>query len=58
MIIKSMPNTPVPVRIIALVLFLVGLPLALLSKAMTRSPFYRIRRERYREEAREPVGAS
>jgi amino acid transporter len=56
-IIKSLPTTPVPVRIIALVLFLVGIPLALLSKAITRAPFYRIRRERYREEAPQPVRA-
>jgi len=48
-IVKVLPGTPVPVRIIALVLFLVGIPLAYLSKAITRSPFFATRRERYRE---------
>ena len=48
-IVKSLPGTPVPVRIIALVLFLVGIPLALLSKAITRAPFFSTRRERYTE---------
>jgi hypothetical protein len=56
-IVKSMPGTAVPVRIIALVLFLVGIPLAFLSKAVTRSPFFQTRRERYTEEAPVPVDA-
>jgi amino acid transporter len=51
-IIKSLPGTPVPIRIIALVLFLVGIPLAVVSKALTRSPFFATRRERYVEEER------
>jgi amino acid transporter len=50
-IVKSMPGTPVPVRIIALVLFLVGIPLAIVAKAVTRAPFFATRRERYTEEA-------
>ncbi len=50
-IVKSLPGTAVPVRILALVLFLVGIPLAFLSKAVTRSPFFSTRRERYVEEA-------
>lgn len=49
-IIKSLPGTPAPVKIIALVLFLVRIPLALLSKAITRAPFFSTRRERYTEE--------
>jgi len=49
-IVKSMPGTPTPVRILALVLFLVGIPLALLSKAITRAPFFATRRESYQEE--------
>jgi hypothetical protein len=48
-IVKSLPGTPVPVRILALVLFLIGIPLALLSKAITRAPFFSIRREHYHE---------
>jgi len=56
-IIKSLPGTPVPVRIIALVLFLVGIPLAFLSKAITRAPFFATRRESYREERSEPARA-
>ena len=35
-IVKSLPGTATPVKIIAVVLFLVGIPLALLSKAITR----------------------
>ena len=54
-IIKSLPGTPVPVRIIALVLFLVGIPLAFLSKAITRAPFFATRRENYQEERSEPA---
>jgi hypothetical protein len=54
-IVKSLPGTPVPVRIIAMVLFLVGIPLAFLSKAITRAPFFRTRRERYREDKPEPA---
>jgi amino acid transporter len=49
-IIKSLPGTPVPVRILALVLFLAGIPLALLSKVITRAPFFSTKPERYREE--------
>ena len=55
MIVKSLPGTPVPVRIIAVVLFLVGIPLAFLSKAITRAPFFRTKREHYREEKPEPA---
>ena len=54
-IVKSLPGTPVPVRIIALVLFLVGIPLAFLSKAITRAPFFATRRESYSEERAEPA---
>jgi amino acid transporter len=54
-IVKSLPGTPAPVQILALVLFLAGIPLALASKALTRAPFFAIRRERYREDAPEPV---
>ena len=54
-IVKSLPGTPVPVRIIALVLFLVGIPLAFLSKAITRAPFFATRRESYREDRPEPA---
>ncbi|MBV9383552.1 MAG: APC family permease [Streptosporangiaceae bacterium] len=54
-IIKSLPSTPVPVRIIALVLFLVGIPLAFLSRAVTRAQFFQTRRERYTEEAPVPA---
>jgi amino acid transporter len=57
-IIKSLPTTSTPVKIIALVLFLIGIPLALLSKAITHAPFFQIRRERYTEEKRQPVGSS
>jgi amino acid transporter len=56
-IIKSLPTTSTPVKIIALVLFLIGIPLALLSKAITHAPFFQTRRERYTEE-RQPVGSS
>jgi amino acid transporter len=56
-IVKSLPTTSTPVKIIALVLFLIGIPLALLSKAITHAPFFQIRRERYTEE-RQPVGSS
>jgi amino acid transporter len=54
-IVKSMPGTPTPVRILALVLFLVGIPLALLSKVITRAPFFATRRESYQEEGSEPA---
>ena len=57
-IVKSLPGTPTPVKIIAVVLFLVGIPLALLSKAITRAPFFAMRRERYSEETPQPVGSS
>jgi hypothetical protein len=56
-IVKSLPGTATPVKIIAVVLFLVGIPLALLSKAITRAPFFATRRERYTEEAPQPVGS-
>jgi amino acid transporter len=56
-IVKSLPTTSGTVQIIALVLFLVGIPLAFLSKAITRSPFFSTRRERYTEEAPVPVDA-
>jgi hypothetical protein len=45
------------VLIIALVLFLVGIPLALLSKAITCAPFFSTRRERYTEDVPQPVGS-
>jgi hypothetical protein len=35
----------------AVVLFLVGIPLAFLSKALTKAPFFATRRERYSESA-------
>ena len=54
-IVKSLPGTPVPVRIIALVLFLVGIPLAFLSKAIIRAPFFATRREHYQEDRPEPA---
>jgi hypothetical protein len=56
-IIKSLPGTPVPIRIIALVLFLVGIPLAFLSKAITHAPFFATRRESYREGDERPEPA-
>jgi hypothetical protein len=45
-IIKSLKGTPVVVLILALVLFGAGIPPALLSKAITRAPFFSTRRER------------
>ena len=48
-IIKSLPTTPHPVLIIAVVLFLIGIPLALLSKAITARAVLLTRRERYTE---------
>jgi amino acid transporter len=57
-IIKSLPGTPVPVRILALVLFLIGIPLALLSKAITHAPFFHTRRERYTEDSPTPAVTS
>ena len=48
-IIKSLPGTPHPVQIIALVLFLIGIPLAFIARAVWHSPFFSIRRERYTE---------
>jgi len=53
-IVKSLKGTPEVVLILALVLFLVGIPLALLSKAITRAPFFSTRRERYAEGDRTP----
>jgi amino acid transporter len=50
-IVKAIPTTAHPVLIIAVVLFLVGIPLAFLSKALTKSPFFSTRRERYTEPA-------
>jgi amino acid transporter len=49
-IVKSLPTTAGQVQVIALVLFLVGIPLAFLAKALTKSPFFSTRRERYVEE--------
>jgi amino acid transporter len=58
-IVKSVPTTAHPVLIIAAVLFLVGIPLGFLSKALTKSPFFSIRRERYTEaSASEPTTTS
>jgi amino acid transporter len=54
-IIKSIPGTSGVVLILALVLFLIGIPLAFLSKAITKAPFFSTRRERYVEDA--PVKA-
>ena len=48
-IVKSLPGTPHPVQIIALVLFLIGIPLAFAARAVWHSPFFSIRRERYTE---------
>jgi amino acid transporter len=50
-IVKAVPATAHPVLIIAVVLFLVGIPLAFLSKALTKAPFFSTRRERYSESA-------
>jgi amino acid transporter len=50
-IVKSLPGTSGVVQVLALVLFLIGIPLALLSRVLTRSPFFFTRRERYVEEA-------
>jgi amino acid transporter len=55
-IVKSLPTTAGPVKIIAVVLFLAGIPLALISRAVTKSAFFQTRRERYREDAPVPVG--
>jgi amino acid transporter len=49
-IVKSLPTTSGIVQLLALILFLVGIPLALLSWLITRAPFFKIRPERYREE--------
>jgi hypothetical protein len=38
------------VIIIAVVLFLIGVPLAFIAKALWHAPFFSIRRERYRED--------
>lgn len=56
-IIKSLPGTPGKVKVVALVLFLIGIPLAYLSKAVTKAPFFAARRERY-VEAAEPVAVA
>ena len=56
-IIKSLKGTPSVVLILALVLFLVGIPLALLSRAITRAPFFSTRRERYTEGDQAPKHA-
>jgi amino acid transporter len=56
-IVKSLKGTPGVVLILALVLFLVGIPLALLSKAITRAPFFSTRRERYAEGDQAPKHA-
>jgi len=57
-IIKSIPTTPHPVLIIAVVLFLIGVPLGMLSKAITKAPFFYTRRERYVESAATPEPSS
>ena len=49
-IVKSMPTTAGKVQVVALVLFLIGIPLAYLSRALTKAPFFATRRERYVEE--------
>jgi hypothetical protein len=49
-IVKALPGTPHPVIIIAVVLFLIGVPLAFIAKALWHAPFFSIRRERYRED--------
>jgi len=56
-IIKSLKGTPSVVLILALVLFLVGIPLALISWAITRAPFFSTRRERYTEGDQAPKHA-
>ena len=56
-IIKSLKGTPSVVLILALVLFLVGIPLALISRAITRAPFFSTRRERYTEGDQTPEHA-
>ena len=56
-IIKSLKGTPSAVLILALVLFLVGIPLALISWAITRAPFFSTRRERYTEGDQAPKHA-
>jgi amino acid transporter len=56
-IVKSLKGTPGVILILALVLFLVGIPLALLSKAITRAPFFSTRRERYTEGDQAPKHA-
>jgi amino acid transporter len=58
-IVKSLPGTSGIVQVLALVLFLVGVPLALLSWAITKAPFFRIKPERYREgeEVEQPTPA-
>jgi hypothetical protein len=38
------------VIIIAVVLFLIGIPLAFIAKALWHAPFFSIRRERYSED--------
>jgi amino acid transporter len=57
-IVKSLPGTSGVVQVLALVLFLAGIPLALLSKVITRAPFFTTARERYREEAPKPAAPS
>jgi amino acid transporter len=56
-IVKSLKGTPGVVLILAVVLFLVGIPLAILSKLITRAPFFATRRERYREGDQAPKHA-
>jgi amino acid transporter len=53
-IVKSIPGTAHTVLIIAVVLFLIGVPLGLLSKAITKAPFFSIRRQKYDEPASTP----
>jgi hypothetical protein len=49
-IVKSLPGTPHPVIIIAVVLFLIGIPLSFIARAVWHAPFFPIRRERYSED--------
>jgi amino acid transporter len=48
-IYRSIPGTPGAVLVIAICLFLVGIPMALISKAVTRSDFFKIKRERFED---------
>ena len=55
-IFRSIPGTSGVVLVLAVCLFLVGIPLALLSKYITKAPFFRIKREQYHDDGTgEPV---